>query len=97
SRGLFYVLARGAQQGALEVMPDQSATRVEQLIEQLEQPAFCSLGLAAFGLDALTHVMVEEVHGLARGAIDRSGVLLAQLDQSAQRHARGDELHAGGD
>src|SRR5467141_3984557 len=40
---------------------------------------------------------VEEVDGLARGPVDRRGMLLAQLHQRAQRHARGDQLHAGCD
>src|ERR1700693_1117746 len=79
------------------MMPDQRAARFQQLVEHLEQPALGGFGRATFRLDAFSYVAIEKIDCLARGAVDRRGVLLAELEQRAERHARGDQLHAGGD
>lgn len=47
------MLARGLQQSALEVVPDERATGFEELVEGLEQSPLCGFRLAAFGLDPL--------------------------------------------
>src|SRR5438445_1125602 len=91
------VLPRGAQQGALEVVADQRAAGLEQVVEGLQQPPLRGLGLAALGLDALANVAVEEINCLSRGPVDRRGVILAKVHERAKRHSGGDELHAGRD
>src|SRR5437879_3981995 len=93
----FYVLPGRTQQRALEVMADERAACLEQLGEESEQLALGHLGLASLRLDALAHVTVEEVDGLARGAVDVGCVLLAKLHERAKRDAGRDQLHARGD
>src|SRR6266508_2738335 len=97
SSPFFDVLARSAQQRPLEVVAHQDAARLQQLVEGLQQLALGGFGLAAFGLDALPHVAVEEIDGLPRGSVHGCRVLFAELHQRAKGHACSDELHAGGD
>ena len=91
------MLARRAEQGALEVMPHQKPAGVQQLVEELEQAALGGLGFPAFRLDALANVPVEEVDGLPRHAVGGVGVLAGELDERAEWHAGDDQLHPGGD
>src|SRR5260370_1306598 len=77
----FDVLPRRAEQRPLEVVADQRAARLEQVVEGLQQTALRRLRLAALGLDALPHVAVAEVDCLPRRAVDRRGVVLAQVHQ----------------
>src|SRR5437773_11126938 len=79
------VLARGAEQRALEVVTDQRPARFEQVVEGLQQLALGRLGLAVLGLDPLAHVSVEKVYRLPRRPLDRSGGVLAELHQRGQR------------
>src|SRR5947199_992398 len=94
SSPLFDVLPRRAQQAALEVMTDQRAAGLEQVVEGLQELALRGLGLAALGLDPLAHVVIEQVDRLARGPIDGRRMLLAEFHQAAERASRGDTLHA---
>src|SRR5450759_4498235 len=94
SRRLLDVLSCSAQHSALEMVADQSSACIEQLVEQLEEVALSGVGLAALGLDSFAHVMVEQLHRLARGPVHSCRIILGKVHELAERDARRNQLHA---
>ena len=65
-------------------MTHERSARLEQLIEQLEQPALGGFGVAALSLNTLANVMVEELDSLTRD----SQHVIVQLSDGRVARAR---------
>src|SRR4051812_47396916 len=75
-------------------MADEHAARLEKLVEDGEQAALGCLRLASLSLDSLADVVVEQLDRLPSALVRRGGIAATELDEGADRHAGGDELHS---